>query len=282
MSNTLLLKNVTVCAADCLHPALAARALERCMAACDFGDAILFSDKPVSGAFRWVGIAPMKSLDDYSRFCLRSMGHHIRTPFVLVVQWDGYVIDRSAWRAANLKFDYIGAPWHRDGVVGNGGFSLRSRRLLDALQAIPVLPGYPEDVIIGRLFRQVLEREKAIRFATRQVATRFSYEYARPEHPTFGFHGIRHLLNHETEEDILWIASQLSPAETSSWLYFLLVFDCLEAGRKRLAVGLYDLPRRRMGPERIATAITKGSMPAEMAVRGVEALETLWSAAGGG
>ena len=282
MSKTLRLNNVTVCAADSLHPELAARALEKCMAACDFGDAILFSDKPVSGAFRWVEIAPMTSLDDYSRFCLRALGDHIKTPYVLIVQWDGYVVDPSAWRPAYLKFDYIGAPWHPDGVVGNGGFSLRSRRLLDAVKAIPVLPNLPEDHIICRQFREPLERRMGVRFGTRQAAIRFSYEYARPRHPTFGFHGIRHLLKHESEEDILWIASQLSPAETASWLYFLLVFDALEAGRERLAVGLYDLPRQHMAPEQIATAITKGSMPAEMAVLGVGKLETLWRAVAGG
>ena len=55
---------------------------------------------------------------------------------MLLIQWDGYVVNPEAWDPAFLGCDYLGAKWywHDDGMrVGNGGFSLRSRRLLDAL-----------------------------------------------------------------------------------------------------------------------------------------------------
>ena len=53
------------------------------------------------------------------------------------MQWDGYAVNPGAWDAAFLDCDYLGAKWswHKDAMrVGNGGFSLRSRRLLLALQ----------------------------------------------------------------------------------------------------------------------------------------------------
>src|SRR5690242_16021729 len=102
------LHNVTVCAADSLHPELAARALGICMDQCRFGDALLFSDKSVSTRARLVPISPLKSKADYSTFILRDLIRHIRTPWVLIVQWDGYVVDASAWREAFFDYDYIG------------------------------------------------------------------------------------------------------------------------------------------------------------------------------
>src|ERR1700687_3454326 len=47
------------------------------------------------------------------------------------------LITPAAWREEFLGCDYIGAQWfwHDDAMrVGNGGFSLRSRKLLLALQ----------------------------------------------------------------------------------------------------------------------------------------------------
>src|SRR6185503_18873241 len=107
------------------------------------------------------------------------------------VQWDGFVIDAGSWREQFLEFDYIGAPWLQfaDGYdVGNGGFSLRSRRLLEACAGADFIPSHPEDVAICRTNRPMLEKMHGIRFADAQLAETFAFERTAPR-PSFGFHG---------------------------------------------------------------------------------------------
>ena len=97
----LRLKDVTVCAADCVHPQLAARALEICLDKVDFGDAVLFADVPVPGRFRNEAIAPLRSAGDYSRFCIQDLPKRVASKFALVVQWDGYVVEPKCGPASS-------------------------------------------------------------------------------------------------------------------------------------------------------------------------------------
>jgi len=90
-----------------------------------------------------VKIPPMNSIDDYSYFMVYELDKYINTSHVLIVQEDGYVVNPDKWDNSFLDYDYIGAPWplpvdsfsyrDRDGNiqrVGNGGFSLRTKKLL--------------------------------------------------------------------------------------------------------------------------------------------------------
>jgi hypothetical protein len=84
-------------------------------------------------------------------FVLHELHHYIDSDFVLLVEWDGYIINPTAWTNEFLNFDYIGAVWghHKDGFrVGNGGFSLRSRKLLLATREIPFDEELAEDELI--------------------------------------------------------------------------------------------------------------------------------------
>ena len=254
------LKTVTVCAADCVHPDLAAWAIERCMNACEFGDAVLFADKPVAGPFRFEQIGKLDSVDAYTRFCLREMPSLIRTDHVLVVQWDGFVVDPSAWDSRFLSYDYVGAPWYPDGVVGNGGFSLRSRRLMDAFADVPLLPGRAEDVLICRLMRADLEKQRRIRFAPTEVASRFSYETMRVEHPTFGFHGLFNMQHLLTEEELLDIVGALGESDYFSWQFLYLIAFCIREKRVQFALRLYQFMRRTKSPEFIKAQAFEGSL----------------------
>jgi hypothetical protein len=208
------LPHVTVCAADSLHPELAARALDICMAQCRFADAILFSHKSVATRARIVPISPLKSKADYSAFMLKELIRHIATPWVLVVQWDGFVVDASAWRDAFFEYDYIGASWpfHGEGFeVGNGGFSLRSMRLLQALAdpRFQFPPDVNEDDVICRLYRRELETAFSIRFPSREIADQFAYEYTYPHSPTFGFHSARNLWRHVDDATMMNVVGML-------------------------------------------------------------------------
>ena len=207
MSPPIDLADVTICAADSAFVELTARALRLSMEQARFGDAILFSDAPVPGPYRSIEIQPLDSIGAYSRFVLQRLPDFIKTPFALVVQWDGYVVNPAAWANAFRKYDYIGAAWHgklEPGTrrVGNGGFSLRSRKLLAATKKLPPVAGYNEDALICHAFGDQLEREAGIRFAPVKIADRFSYESHVPDGRPFGFHGFRNLWRHSSDEEL--------------------------------------------------------------------------------
>lgn len=144
------------------------------------------------------------SSNGYSRFMLYQLTNHIDTPFALVVQHDGYVLNPEKWTDEFLEYDYVGAPWPPEthytprGVevrVGNGGFSLRSKKLLDAFNVLnlPFTDNgtgfYHEDGQICNYYRKTLE-DYGIKYAPAELAAQFSRELEVPESvkDTFGFH----------------------------------------------------------------------------------------------
>lgn len=136
----------------------------------------------------------IRSKEEYSAYCIDHMHEHIATSHVLVFQYDGYVNNWMAWDNDWLQYDYIGAPWYyQDGMdVGNGGFSLRSKRLMEAASRICKFK-HPEDHHICRTYRREMEAI-GMKFAPREVAERFAFEgYLQPTTfllDQFGRHGI--------------------------------------------------------------------------------------------
>jgi len=197
----LKLPGVTLCCVDTRLPRLALDAMNICMGKVEFGDAVLFTCPnhglvDVPGNVRVIELSDINSIEAYSHFLLKGMGPYLHTPHMLIVQWDGYVIDPGMWRDDFLKMDYIGAVWpqyddaHR---VGNGGFSLRSRKLLDALSHDEIVPHHPEDVCIARTHRELLERRWGIQFAEEPMANQFAFERERVSPSSFGFHGLSNM-----------------------------------------------------------------------------------------
>jgi hypothetical protein len=200
------LNEITLCAVDSAGRLLAGRAMDICLAQCKFADSILFTHEAVQGSFRNVLVPPIESLAGYTAFVLKEMHKWIDSPFVLVTQWDGYVANPSVWSGDFLKYDYIGATWPwKAGLVGNGGFSLRSKRLLEITSQpwFDMLPNIWEDELICQVYRQVLERDFNIRFAEPEVAERFSYERGVPSAPTFGFHGIFNFWREVPDDELI-------------------------------------------------------------------------------
>ena len=258
----LQLLDTTLCAADTVTPKLAARALEICLDQCDFADAILFSDTPVAGRFRNVAIEKLNSLDDYSLFCLRQMPKLTAGDFVLVVQWDGYVVDSGAWKSGFRKYDYIGAPIPaRDGgppTIGNGGFSLRSRKLLDALPTMPFFPGLGEDWIISHVTKKTLEEDFGVCFAPLALAQHFSHEMTSPAGRTFGFHGVPNMPLYASDAEIVAMFETIQPAHLVSNVFFVLLGNCIRWRREQLAADLYGMVRRHFTAEALIDK-TKGT-----------------------
>ncbi|MEL6416759.1 MAG: DUF5672 family protein [Pseudomonadota bacterium] len=169
------------------------------MAQIDFAEVLLFTDRDPSSLgldtasqIRVIPIAKIESSEAYSRFMLESLADHITTSHCLIVQWDGHVIDAQRWQSEFLDYDYIGASWPQfdDGHdVGNGGFSLRSRRLLEACQTTGFQRHHPEDVAICRTNRGLLE-DQGMKFAPLALADQFSAERSGDAGVSFGYHGV--------------------------------------------------------------------------------------------
>ncbi len=193
------LHNVTLCAATSVNVAATLAALHACLEQVEFAECLLFTDAPLSDldGITIVPIAPLCSAAAYSSFMIKDLGRHIRTGHCLVVQWDGFIIDAGRWDPAFLDCDYIGAPWPQFDdrhTVGNGGFSLRSKALLDACRDDRFILGGAEDIAICRTNRRLLEDEYSVRFADPDTAGRFAFERAPATQPSFGFHGIFNMI----------------------------------------------------------------------------------------
>jgi|TARA_B100000073_G_scaffold155202_1_gene128182 hypothetical protein len=156
--------------------------------------------------------------DDENRsgFCesfVQQTNKYIFDDFCLNVQHDSTIIDSSKWDHRFLNYDYIGAPWPMNiiqasdmvagrideipNVVGNGGFSLRTRKFVEESAKL----GWEhknEDLNIC-VFNHETMTGAGIKFAPPSLAAKFS-----KEHPTeygnftrsllftydsFGFHG---------------------------------------------------------------------------------------------
>lgn len=214
----LALPDVTLVCADCAQPDAALLAMSICLDSVRFGRALFFTDAAVQAppGIEVVAIPRLASRVDYSRFMIKDLAAHVDTGHALVVQWDGFVAQPLAWRPLFLQYDYIGAVWywHQDAHrVGNGGFSLRSRRLLQALQDPRIVPdSLPEDDRICRRYRPLLEEEYGIAFAPEALARLFAYEREEPAVPTFGFHGVFNLHRHSDDSRLPALIRAL-PAE---------------------------------------------------------------------
>jgi len=246
------LPDVTLCCIDTREPARALWALQRCMAQSRFAEVLLFTNaslvrSPPDGV-RIIDVR-VESIEAYSQFMLRGLAPHVHTSHLLVAQWDGFVRDAARWDASFLGYDYIGAPW-RDAAperaVGNGGFSLRSRRLLHALLDPDVTITHPEDESICLVNRELLERRHGVRIAPLEVARRFSYERVEPPAPTFGFHGLFNFPRELPADEVAAIVASLPDRQTRGLDAHDLCATLIRSGQLDAARSLLD-KRWRLG-----------------------------------
>lgn len=189
------LPQVTLCAVTSINVPATMRAIELSLRQVHFGACKLLTDASVRSAHPEIEVVPIPRLSSsaaYSNFVLVALPDHVATTHCLVVQWDGHLIDAGRWQDAFLDYDYIGASWPQfdDGHdVGNGGFSLRTRRLMELCRNPDFVPAHPEDVAIGRTNRVWLEGQ-GMRFAPRDLADAFAAERTSNPQETFGYHGV--------------------------------------------------------------------------------------------
>ncbi len=199
------LSNVSLVCIDTRAPELAIFAMQRCTAVANFKECLLLGSCPdnLPEGINHIDIGTINSNEDYSDFIIRRLGDYIQGDYVLIIQGDGFIIHPEFWTTDFFSVDYVGAPWSdRHETVGNGGFSLRSRRLLDALKNLNADTTHPEDDYICRLHRAELESQHGIVFAPIELAKKFSFEESGPVTPTFGFHGIYNIPKVLSEIDL--------------------------------------------------------------------------------
>ena len=177
------------------------KVMRYCLRNASFNDAVLFSAiefwDPLVNDVR----IPVLDLTRFNAYVNTSFPLHMRGDFAMSVHEDGFPIRWDLWSPEFLGYDYIGAPWP-DGVVGNGGFSIESRKMLAEKRKLPhpsvntewiendvvVSRSIPADVYLCRTHRAALE-SAGCRWAPVDVAARFSTEQTHKEQASFGFHG---------------------------------------------------------------------------------------------
>ncbi len=210
-SKKLQLKNVTLFAVACTKVDQTIRALRKSMRHIDFAEAILVTHEKISLDEFGIKVINIEKLDykGYNHYILYRVKDHIKTDFALLVQNDGYVLHPDKWDDKFFEYDYIGAPWiegmhftksGKNIRVGNGGFSFRSKKLLNAFAdlKLPFTDNgtgfWHEDGNICVYYRDELENY-GVKFAPVEIASQFSRETKCEgwQRKPFGFHNLRNL-----------------------------------------------------------------------------------------
>lgn len=185
----------------------------------NFDKIVIASDVKIdiNDPYTHIQIDKTVGLKDYCNFCIKDLNSYIDTDFVLVVQQDGFACKSIHWDDKFYDYDYIGAPFHIDQhnltrpkkllnmkhkkrfwVAGNGGFSLRSKKLLEILQHDKKInlqsnnnqvDWVSEDVLICHYYRDYLKEKYKIKFAPLKYCLNFSMESLNTEGLSYGFHG---------------------------------------------------------------------------------------------
>lgn len=239
-------KDITIVAVDTYAHDLTRLAIERTLSALPCREVLVLSDQNIYPDGRWVDINPI-DIVDYNAIMIKHLWPFVRTKHILIVQYDGMAVNPEYWDDNFLNYDYIGAIWpfphHPPGFrVGNGGFSLRSRRLLEALKDKNIFlhPDLPmnEDLYIGVHYKKQLV-DMGIKIADEATANQFSHEHPPGLQSTFGFHGpfnVPYYFNDaDAEKFVKLITGRTSEGSLLMVVHFFL------AGRPDLGVMAYDL-----------------------------------------
>jgi hypothetical protein len=220
-----LKKDVTLICVDGVNPDLSIKALRYSDREINFENVKLLSSADPSLDLKNIQYikVPEMSWEGYNDFILNKLTDYIETPFCITVQTDGFILNPDLWRNEFFNYDYIGAPWPDDdnwidlqwektrnsyrlndkkSRVGNGGFSLRSKKFLEESSKYASCTGYGEDTFLCNInYKEMLA--KGIKFPSVELASNFSIEnpikelgYSWPNSDdkfngncSFGFHG---------------------------------------------------------------------------------------------
>jgi hypothetical protein len=241
---------LTLCAIDHAAHALTRLALQRCLQHLQFADVLILSDREILPGARHVRTQAGNILQA-TRLLWHELPKHIRTDQYLYMQWDSWIINPDAWSDEFLQYDYIGAPWperylwpedcNKSYNVGNGGFSIRSMALAEAVLQSNLKFYSPEDHALCVDYRRMLQW-RGLTWAPYAVAERFSAELDWPAFTPFGFHGAFHFAGVLTPDEYDTMVALASPyvQQAGGWKQFHQHLDLSRRGVPR--------PRRSLGP----------------------------------
>lgn len=192
------LPNVTLLFVETRAHKITARVIADCISKVNFGEILIYTDKPdlipVAANVRYLYAPDFPTKKEAGQYYYQFAMHEVRTDFALMLEWDAGIKDVSMWTPEFFNYDYIGAPWNVIAGeenrldVGNGGFTLMSKRLGDFL--IKHTGEYPSytDWDICRKWRPLLETHHGFKWPGRDLAARFSWELTPQPEKVFGYH----------------------------------------------------------------------------------------------
>ena len=221
MKTKIRLPNINLLAASSVKVDLVQDALKISSYEIDFASVkLLSSSKPKIkfSEIEYIHI-PEMNLDGYCKLIIEDLYKYFDTTHCLIIQDDGFIVNSDQWNNDFLNFDYIGAPWTKtvspkknlniellNNRVGNGGFSLRSKKFASVCKDLNFFNLKDkfsinnEDIIICHYLYDYMIK-KDIKFAPIKLASNFSMEdektnnqYGYDINKVFGFHG-KHLAN---------------------------------------------------------------------------------------
>lgn len=138
-------------------------------------------------------IVKLNSTIEYNKFCVHDLHNIIETDYCIIVHTDGFIINPHLWSDSFFDYDYVGAPWCPDGGVGNGGFSLRSKKFLEYSRLFEQYQGVPNEDYFLSIQNSEMREKMQIKIAPCEIAAKFSVETICDKFPninnSFGFHG---------------------------------------------------------------------------------------------
>ena len=141
----LQLPNVTLAAMDSVRVRASVKALEYSMKDIDFGEVLIITHrKPLflPKGIQYRHIDKLKNIDAFNYNMIYKIHEYIHTDYMLLVHYDGFVVNPDMWRDEFLDYDYIGSPFplpkddfsYRDagGNICRVGNSVSIRHLFEA------------------------------------------------------------------------------------------------------------------------------------------------------
>ena len=196
------LPNVTLTAVTSINISKTVKALQYSMRSIEFGQVVLISHKkplflPKGISFKYV--EKIDNIDKFNYLMVYDIHKYIDTEYMMLIHYDGFVVNPQNWNDEFLKYDYIGAPWqdpgpNKPGVlcdadgtvyrVGNS-VSLRSKRFMKLPSEIGLEwkaygGWYNEDGFLCIHSRKTLERY-GCKYAPVELAAQYSRELPVPE-----------------------------------------------------------------------------------------------------
>ena len=194
------LSRVTLLFVETRAHAITERVIADCISKANFGDILIYTDKPdliridPNRRARTILCENFPNKKEAGQFYYSEAMKNVKTDFALMLEWDAGIINPANWRSEFFDYDYIGAPWNTgdDMKVGNGGFTLMSKRLgqflCDHRREFPVYTDWD----VCRTWRRQLEQAGNFKWAPYGVAQDFSWELAPRSPSSFGWHGAFH------------------------------------------------------------------------------------------